>query len=61
MAKLTTIEGIGANGAAKLAKAKVGSTTTLLTRGATAAGRGSSPRHPASPRSACWSGSTGPI
>ncbi len=39
MAKLTTIEGIGANGAAKLAKAKVGSTTTLLTRGATAAGR----------------------
>lgn len=39
MAKLTTIEGIGATGAAKLAKAKVGSTTTLLTRGATAAGR----------------------
>jgi predicted flap endonuclease-1-like 5' DNA nuclease len=39
MAKLTTIEGIGANGAAKLAKAKVGSTTMLLTRGATVAGR----------------------
>ncbi len=39
MAKLTTIEGIGATGAAKLAKAKVGSTTTLLTRGATVAGR----------------------
>lgn len=39
MAKLTTIEGIGATGAAKLAKANVGSTTTLLTRGATAPGR----------------------
>jgi len=39
MAKLTTIEGIGATGAAKLAKAKVGSTSALLTRGATAAGR----------------------
>lgn len=39
MAKLTTIEGIGEAGAAKLAKASVGSTTTLLARGATAAGR----------------------
>jgi predicted flap endonuclease-1-like 5' DNA nuclease len=39
MAKLTSIEGIGAVGAGKLAKAKVGSTTTLLARGATAAGR----------------------
>lgn len=39
MAKLTTIEGIGTSGAAKLAKAKVGSTATLLARGATAAGR----------------------
>lgn len=39
MAKLTTIEGIGATGAAKLAKAKIGSTSALLTRGATAAGR----------------------
>jgi predicted flap endonuclease-1-like 5' DNA nuclease len=39
MAKLTTIEGIGTSGAAKLAKAKVGSTTSLLARGATAAGR----------------------
>ena len=39
MAKLTSIEGIGAAGAGKLAKANVGSTTTLLSRGATAAGR----------------------
>lgn len=39
MAKLTSIEGIGAAGAGKLAKANVGSTTTLLARGATAAGR----------------------
>jgi predicted flap endonuclease-1-like 5' DNA nuclease len=39
MAKLTAIEGIGATGAAKLAKAKVGSTTALLARGATPAGR----------------------
>lgn len=39
MAKLTTIEGIGPAGATKLAKAKVGSTTTLLARGGTAKGR----------------------
>jgi predicted flap endonuclease-1-like 5' DNA nuclease len=39
MAKLTSIEGIGAAGATKLAKAKVGSTVTLLARGATSAGR----------------------
>lgn len=39
MAKLTTIEGIGAAGATKLAKAQVGSLATLLARGATAAGR----------------------
>jgi predicted flap endonuclease-1-like 5' DNA nuclease len=39
MASLTTIEGIGEAGAAKLAKAGVGSTATLLARGATAAGR----------------------
>jgi predicted flap endonuclease-1-like 5' DNA nuclease len=39
MAKLTAIEGIGTAGAAKLGKAQVGSTTTLLARGATAAGR----------------------
>jgi predicted flap endonuclease-1-like 5' DNA nuclease len=39
MAKLTSIEGIGATGATKLAKAKVGSTVTLLARGATSAGR----------------------
>jgi predicted flap endonuclease-1-like 5' DNA nuclease len=39
MAKLTTIEGIGDAAAAKLVKAKVGSTATLLARAATAAGR----------------------
>jgi len=39
MAKLTTIEGIGDAAAAQLAKAKVGSTATLLARAATAAGR----------------------
>jgi len=39
MASLTTIEGIGEVGAAKLARANVGSTATLLARGATAAGR----------------------
>lgn len=39
MAKLTTIEGIGDAAAAKLAKAQVGSTATLLARAATPAGR----------------------
>ena len=39
MAKLTSIEGIGDVGAGKLAKAQVGSLPTLLSRGATAAGR----------------------
>jgi predicted flap endonuclease-1-like 5' DNA nuclease len=39
MASLTTIEGIGEAGAAKLAKASVGSTATLIARGATPAGR----------------------
>lgn len=39
MAKLTTIEGISATGAAKLAKANVASTAVLLARGATAKGR----------------------
>ena len=39
MAKLTSIEGITDAAIGKLAKAQVGSTTTLLARAATAAGR----------------------
>ena len=39
MAKLTSIEGISDAAIGKLAKAQVGSTTTLLARAATAAGR----------------------
>ncbi len=39
MAKLASIEGISDAAIGKLAKARVGSTTTLLSRAATAAGR----------------------
>ena len=39
MAKLTSIEGVSATAAGKLAKAQVGSLATLLARGATVVGR----------------------